>query len=189
MILLIDNYDSFTYNLYQYLSELHEHILVRRNDHITLEEIEVLQPEAIIFSPGPGRPAQAGCMEAMIRKFYAQIPMLGICLGHQAIGEVFGAKIVQAKEMMHGETSRIHILHDDPLFVTLEKDILVGRYHSLIIEQPDEILQITAVSDAGEIMAVTHRDYPVYGVQFHPESILTPCGKQIIKNFIEGSTN
>lgn len=188
MILLIDNYDSFTYNLYQYLGELHDDIQVRRNDAISIEDIKQLQPKAIVFSPGPGRPMQAGCMEAIIQHFYSTIPMLGICLGHQAIGEVFGAEIVAAKEKRHGETSTIRITQPLGLFKDLGDEICVGRYHSLIIEQPNDVLKITALSEAGEIMAIQHKHYPVYGVQFHPESILTPCGKQILKNFMEGRT-
>lgn len=188
MILLIDNYDSFTYNLYQYLGELHEQVEVIRNDQITPDAVDYLQPEAIIFSPGAGRPADAGYMEDIIRRFYRQIPMLGICLGHQAIGEVFGAAIVEAKEKMHGETSNIRLLNHENIFRGMENTLEVGRYHSLIIERPDDTLQVSAISEKGEIMAIQHRDYPVYGVQFHPESILTPCGKQILTNFITGRT-
>lgn len=188
MILLIDNYDSFTYNLYQYLGELHKDILVSRNDEVTINMISNLQPDAIIFSPGPGRPSGAGNMEQLITHFYKHIPMLGICLGHQAIGEVFGAKVVHAKEKLHGETSQIQILKKDAIFENLPQRIIVGRYHSLILEQPGNDLQITAISQNNEIMAIQHKQYPVYGVQFHPESLLTPHGKQILKNFIEGRT-
>lgn len=188
MILLLDNYDSFTYNLYQYLGEVYNDILVLRNDEVTLDTIRSLQPEAIIFSPGPGRPSDAGNMEQIISQFYKQIPMLGICLGHQAIGEVFGAEVVQAKEKLHGETSTIQLLKQDAIFAKLPQQIPVGRYHSLILEQPGNDVFVTAVSQNNEIMAIQHKQYPVYGVQFHPESLLTPHGKQILKNFIEGRT-
>lgn len=184
MILLLDNYDSFTYNLYQYLGELHDDIRVIRNDQIDVEKIEALRPDGIVFSPGSGVPSKAGHMEAIIKKYYTTIPMLGICLGHQAIGEVFGGCVKPAKEKKHGETSTITIMHPSILFASLSSTIEVGRYHSLIVEDIGSDIVITAKSDTDEIMAMEHKSYPVYGVQFHPESILTPCGKTILKNFV-----
>lgn len=186
MILLIDNYDSFTYNLFQYLSESDRDIQIVRNDQITIDEIQKCKPEAIIFSPGPGRPSDAGIMEIIIKTFYQQIPMLGICLGHQAIAEVFGSTITHAKEMKHGEVSNIYKQHDSLLFHNLPDIFPAGRYHSLIAEVLGSALEVTAVSEHGEVMALQHKQYPVYGVQFHPESLLTPDGKTILKNFMKG---
>lgn len=188
MILLVDNYDSFTYNLFQMIGTYDSDIQIIRNDQLTLQDIDEIKPSSIIFSPGPGQPSNAGIMEDIIRKFYKEIPMLGICLGHQAIGEVFGAVVTEAKEKMHGETSRILQTASSLLFEGLDDSFVVGRYHSLIIENPDNDLEITAVSKNGEIMAIQHKDYPVYGVQFHPESILTPQGSRIIENFIQRRT-
>lgn len=188
MILLIDNYDSFTYNLYQMIGMIHDDIRVVRNDKITLDAIEKMHPSCIIFSPGPGRPHEAGMMEEIIQTFYRRIPMLGICLGHQAIGEVFHASICEAKEKMHGEVSTIECIAPSPIFEGLSKHLRVGRYHSLILQNPGEEIIVTAVSDTGEIMAIQHKQYPVYGVQFHPESILTPYGHCIIENFIKRRT-
>jgi anthranilate synthase component 2 len=191
MILLIDNYDSFTYNLYQYIGEIYEDIKVFRNDKISLDEIERLNPDGIILSPGPGIPENAGICIEVVKKFGGKIPILGICLGHQAIGCAYGGKVVRANNIMHGKTSEISIVQNK-LFKNLENSINVMRYHSLIIEKntlPEE-LEVTAESlDDKEIMAVKHREYEVYGLQFHPESILTEKGKQIIKNFLEGICN
>lgn len=186
MILLIDNYDSFTYNLYQYVSEIERDVKVVRNDAITLQAIAQLQPDFIIFSPGPGYPRQAGIMEDIIQAFYKQIPMLGICLGHQAIGEVFGCQIQPAKEMKHGEVDDIQVNSLSPLFKDLTNTLRVARYHSLIVAHPSSELEVIATSNQGEIMAIQHKHYPLYGVQFHPESIMTPKGKQILYNFIKG---
>lgn len=184
MILVIDNYDSFTYNLVQYVSEIEPDICVKRNDAITLNEIKILAPDAIIFSPGPGIPSKAGIMEDIIQTYYQKIPMLGICLGHQAIAEVFQATITHAKRMMHGESSKIQIIDTGGIFENMTDSIMAGRYHSLIVENIKAPLMITAISEDQEVMAIAHQHYPVYGVQFHPESLLTPNGKQIIMNFI-----
>lgn len=185
MILLIDNYDSFTYNLYQYLGEVEPDIIVKRNDDITIEEIEKLHPTAIVISPGPGRPEEAGISMEVIQAFYKQIPILGICLGHQAIGAVFGANVVGAKQIMHGKTSIIEHSGMD-LFEDQDEKLEVMRYHSLVVEKeslPDE-LEVTATSmDDGEIMALKHREFPLYGLQFHPESIGTRTGKQMLHQF------
>jgi anthranilate synthase component II len=185
MILLIDNYDSFTYNLYQYLGEVEQEIIVKRNDDITIEEIEVLNPTAIVISPGPGRPEEAGISMEVIQSFYKKIPILGICLGHQAIGAVFGANVVGAKQIMHGKTSPIDHSGTD-LFAGQEQPLTVMRYHSLVVERESlsEELEVTATSlDDGEIMAVKHKQYPLYGLQFHPESIGTTIGKQLLHEF------
>ena len=186
MIILLDNYDSFTYNLYQYLLELGETVEVFRNDRITVEEIRDMQPKAIILSPGPGVPDQAGICIEVIKKLYQQIPILGVCLGHQAIGAAFGARIVQAREIKHGKTSRI--LHTgEGIFQYMTQPLEVMRYHSLVIEKaslPGQ-LDISATSmDDQEIMAIKHTIYPLYGIQFHPESIGTKAGKEMIKNFL-----
>lgn len=185
MILLIDNYDSFTYNLYQYLGEVEENIVVKRNDEITIAEIEALNPTAIVISPGPGRPEEAGISMEVIRKFYKSIPILGICLGHQAIGAAFGANVIGAKQIMHGKTSLIEHTGTD-LFAGQEQPLCVMRYHSLVVEKaslPDE-LEVTATSqDDHEIMALKHKEYPLYGLQFHPESIGTKTGKDLLHEF------
>lgn len=185
MILIIDNYDSFTYNLYQYLGEIEENIIVKRNDEITIAEIAALEPSAIIISPGPGRPENAGISMELIQTFYKQIPILGICLGHQAIGAAFGANVIGAKQIMHGKTSVIEHTGTD-LFVNQAPELPVMRYHSLVVEReslPAE-LEVTATSlDDGEIMALKHRDYPLYGLQFHPESIGTKTGKALLHEF------
>ncbi|MDA8220833.1 aminodeoxychorismate/anthranilate synthase component II [Desulfosporosinus sp.] len=186
MILLIDNYDSFSYNLYQLIGEINDDIKVMRNDELSVSEIEALQPTHIVISPGPGFPADAGVCEQTILKLKESTPILGVCLGHQAICEAFGAKIVHAKKMMHGKKSSIHIANGNEIFKGLPPLIEAARYHSLIAEKqgiPDELLVI-AEDQSGEIMGVKHRDYEVYGVQFHPESILTPKGKLIIANFL-----
>ncbi|SMC25065.1 anthranilate synthase component 2 [Clostridium acidisoli DSM 12555] len=191
MILLIDNYDSFTYNLYQYVGEIYEDILVKRNDEITLEEIKNLKPEGIIISPGPGIPEKAGICIEVIKKFAGSVPILGICLGHQAIGYAYGANVVRAKKIMHGKTSRIK--HDEiGIFKGIKSPLEVMRYHSLILDTknfPNE-LSITAKSqDDDVIMAVKHKIYEVYGLQFHPESIKTEFGRTMIRNFVEGICN
>ena len=188
MILLIDNYDSFAYNLYQLIGEISSDIMVSRNDKITLNKIKYLNPEAIILSPGPGRPADAGVCEDVIRRFAGQIPILGICLGHQAICEVFGARITYARELMHGKQSVAKLSPDSVLFAGLGEEMTVARYHSLAAD-PDtmpDVLKVTASTADGEVMAVEHTEYPVYGVQFHPESVLTPHGRGIIENFLKG---
>ena len=186
MILLIDNYDSFSYNVYQLVGTVNPDLKVIRNDEMTEEEIEVLKPTHIILSPGPGRPADAGICEDVIRAFAGKVPILGICLGHQAICEVFGAEITYAKELMHGKQSVATLDTDSRLFRGMKKQMTVARYHSLAAN-PDtlpECLKVTAVTPDGEIMAVEHKEYPVYGVQFHPESVLTPDGIGIIRNFL-----
>ena len=186
MILLIDNYDSFTFNLYQLAGVYNKDIKVIKNDEMTAEEIIKLSPSHIIISPGPGRPSAAGVCEKVIKAAAGQIPLLGICLGHQAVCEVYGAKITYAKTVMHGKTSLVHIANGSPLFRGLAPVIEAGRYHSLSAKRdtlPDELL-VTAEDDGGEVMGVKHKDYDVYGLQFHPESILTPCGAVMIENFL-----
>ncbi|WP_409305275.1 anthranilate synthase component II [Peribacillus sp. SCS-155] len=187
MILLIDNYDSFTYNLYQYIGEIDEDIVVRRNDEITLEEIAEMKPEMIILSPGPGRPENAGVCIPVINKFFDKIPLLGVCLGHQAIGAAFGANITAASKICHGKTSDM-VHNGEALFANLPSQVEVMRYHSLVIEREAAIEDLDILARDlydGEIMAVKHSRYPVYGVQFHPESIGTADGREMIKNFIE----
>lgn len=184
---MIDNYDSFTYNLVQMVGNVREDILVIRNDQYTLEEIEALNPSHIILSPGPGYPKDAGICEVLVDQLKGICPILGVCLGHQGICEVFGGEIVLANQLMHGKYSDIHIANGSRLFKGLPPIIQGARYHSLIAKRetlPDELLVI-AEDNQGEIMAVKHRDYEIYGVQFHPESILTPMGHKIIKNFLE----
>ena len=186
MILLIDNYDSFSYNLYQLIGELESNIKVVRNDEYTVEEIEAMAPSHIILSPGPGRPDQAGICEEVVEKLQGKIPILGVCLGHQAICEVFGAKVTYAKQLMHGKQSEVS-LKESKLFQGIGEVTTVARYHSLIAQKDTipETLKVTAVTEDGEVMAVEHKEYPVYGVQFHPESILTPEGRTMLKNFLE----
>ncbi len=188
MLLMIDNYDSFTYNLVQYLGELGEDVKVVRNDAITLEEIEALAPERIVLSPGPCTPKEAGISVPLIRRFAGRMPILGVCLGHQSIGEAFGGKIVHAQQLMHGKTSLIHH-RGEGVFQGLPDPFTAIRYHSLAIERDSkpEVLEVTAWTDDGEIMGVRHKTLPVEGVQFHPESILTEHGHALLKNFIEGS--
>ena len=186
MILLIDNYDSFSYNLYQLVGEINPDIKVVRNDEICICDIEKLAPSHIIISPGPGRPIDAGICEEVIGYFAGKIPILGVCLGHQAICETFGGKVTYAKELMHGKKSRVTIDNNCKLFMGLPDKIDVARYHSLAAERkslPDS-LQIIATTEDKEIMAVAHKEYEVYGVQFHPESILTPEGKKILANYL-----
>jgi anthranilate synthase component II len=186
MLLMIDNYDSFTFNLVQYFGELGQAVVVRRNDKISLEEIKALKPERIVISPGPGVPAEAGVSEAVIREFGPGLPVLGVCLGHQALGEVFGGTVERAPELMHGKVSRIQ--HNQAgLFEGLPQDFQATRYHSLVVRRedlPDE-LEVTAWTNSGLIMGLQHRRYPVYGVQFHPESILTEHGKDLLRNFLK----
>ncbi|PKN60769.1 MAG: anthranilate/aminodeoxychorismate synthase component II [Deltaproteobacteria bacterium HGW-Deltaproteobacteria-11] len=185
MILMIDNYDSFTYNLVQYLQQLGAEVLVKRNDAISVEEIEALAPEAIFLSPGPRSPKEAGITVAVIRRFHQTIPMLGVCLGHQAIGYAFGADVVRAGRVMHGKTSPI--LNDgQTIFQGLPSPLTAGRYHSLIVDRGSlpPCLKISAETAEGEVMGLRHETYPVEGIQFHPESILTPQGKRIIRNFL-----
>ncbi len=185
MILLIDNYDSFTYNLYQYIGVFQPDIKVVRNDKITIEDIQNMKPERIVLSPGPKSPKEAGiCMEA-VKEFYDKVPILGICLGHQCIGETFGGAVSYAKELYHGKQSQIK--HDGKgLFEGIDSPIKAARYHSLAVQMQDlpECLKVTAVTEDGEIMAMEHTKFPVYGLQFHPESIYTEHGKRMIENFV-----
>ena len=187
MILLIDNYDSFSYNLYQLIGEVRSDIEVSRNDKITIDEIEKLNPDAIILSPGPGRAENAGICIDIVRKFHDRIPILGVCLGHQAICVAFGGEVSYAKRLMHGKSSEISLDYDY-LFKGLPSEISVGRYHSLSLVKdtlPDCLDVISKAKDDGEVMAVKHNRFNVYGLQFHPESILTPDGITIIENFID----
>lgn len=190
MILLIDNYDSFAYNLYQLIGSIDDQIKVIRNDEMTISEIEDLNPDTIVISPGPGKPSDAGNIEEVIKYFYNKKPILGVCLGHQAICEAFGSAISYAKTLMHGKSSVIEI-SDDDIFRGLGQETKVARYHSLAVKEDSlaKELEILARSDDGEIMAVKHQEYPVYGLQFHPESILTSDGKKIIENFLGVKTN
>lgn len=187
MIVLIDNYDSFSYNLYQLIGSVEPDIKVVRNDAYTVEEIEAMKPEAIILSPGPGKPSDAGiCIEA-IRYFAGRVPIFGVCLGHQAICEAFGATVSYAKELMHGKQKEIRQIGENQLFQGLPETFLAARYHSLAALKtslPEE-LKVTAESEDGEVMAVEHTKYPIYGVQFHPESVMTPDGKIMIENFMD----
>ena len=188
MILLIDNYDSFSYNLYQLIGAVEPDIKVVRNDECTLEEIAEMKPEAIILSPGPGRPEDAGICIPVIKEFAGKIPILGVCLGHQSICEAFGGTVSYAKELMHGKKKLMYKTGESQLFKGLPDTFAAARYHSLaaVRETMPEELKITAETEDGEIMGVMHRDYPIYGVQFHPESILTPDGYEILKNFCDG---
>ena len=187
MILLIDNYDSFSYNLYQLAGELDPDLTVVRNDEVTIGQIRKMKPDVILLSPGPGRPSEAGICEEVVRNLAGEFPIRGVCLGHQAICEAFGATVSYAKELMHGKTSQAKLDLTSPLFQGMEKEIQVARYHSLAAVRetlPAELKVIAETAD-GEVMAVAHTEYPVYGLQFHPESVLTPDGKQILKNFLE----
>ena len=184
MILLIDNYDSFSYNLYQVVGDLDPSIAVIRNDDKTVSDIAAMNPEAIILSPGPGRPKDAGVIEDVVKNLGGKIPILGICLGHQAIGEAFGARITYAKRLMHGKASAVTLDQASPLFANCPEVIQAGRYHSLAVDRstlPDN-LKVIAETDDGEVMAIADEAKQIYGIQFHPESILTPKGKQILKN-------
>ena len=185
MILMIDNYDSFTYNLVQYLGEMGQQLKIFRNDKITIEEIEALKPDRIVISPGPCTPLEAGVSVATIEHFAGKIPILGVCLGHQSIGQAFGGEVVRAGRLMHGKTSMIH--HDgEGVFKGLPNPFEATRYHSLVIrrETMPDCLQITAETDMREVMGVRHKEYAVEGVQFHPESILTQDGKKLLANFV-----
>ncbi|MBQ7129378.1 MAG: aminodeoxychorismate/anthranilate synthase component II [Clostridia bacterium] len=186
MILLIDNYDSFSYNLYQLIGSLTPDIKVIRNDEMTVEQIEKLNPKAIIISPGPGRPENAGVCVETVQKLGNKIPIFGVCLGHQSICMAYGAKITYAKQLMHGKQSVIKFDKNSPIFKNIEENEKVARYHSLAVDESTvpECLQIIARADDGEVMAVKHKEYNVYGLQFHPESIMTPSGKTMLKNFI-----
>jgi len=186
MILVIDNYDSFTYNLVQYFGELGEEILVKRNDEITIPEIEALAPEKLCVSPGPCTPNEAGISCDVIKHFGGKIPLLGVCLGHQCIGQVYGGEVVRAERLMHGKTSPIHHRGEN-IFANLPNPFEATRYHSLLVK-PESLpacLKITAETTEGEIMGLAHRELPVYGVQFHPESILTTEGKKLLRNFLD----
>jgi anthranilate synthase component 2 len=187
MILLIDNYDSFSYNLYQLIGQVNPDIKVSRNDKITIEEIRKLNPEAIILSPGPGKPENAGICMDLVKEFHDKIPILGVCLGHQAICAALGGEVSHAKRLMHGKSSKISLDYDF-IFKSLPSEISVGRYHSLSLVEdslPDCLEIISKARDDGEVMAVKHRNFNVYGLQFHPESILTPDGLTVIENFLE----
>ena len=185
MILMIDNYDSFTYNLVQYLGEMGEDLLVHRNDKITVKKIEKLKPTCIIISPGPGGPEDAGVSCATIRHFAGKVPILGVCLGHQCIGHVFGGRVRQAERLMHGKTSPVY--HDGKgLFAGLPDPFAAARYHSLLVERKScpKVLALTAWTEEGEVMGLRHKDFLVEGVQFHPESVMTQGGKMLLKNFL-----
>lgn len=185
MILVIDNYDSFTYNLVQYLGELDQEPVVRRNDEISIQEVEELRPARIVISPGPGRPSDAGISLMLIQHFAGRVPLLGVCLGHQAIAQAFGASIVRATEVMHGKSSEV--FHDGrSIFESLESPFTAGRYHSLVVspETMPECLEVSARTRDGVIMGIRHREKQVEGVQFHPESILTSAGKRMLLNFV-----
>ncbi len=186
MILVIDNYDSFTYNLVHFIGTMYDNIIVKRNDEIKLEEVFDLQPLAIIISPGPCTPEKAGISIELIRQASGKIPLLGVCLGHQAIGVAFGAKVEKAKSVMHGKTSLIKH-NSSPLYKGIKLPFVAGRYHSLAIlrETLPEELVIDAETDDGEIMGIHHKRHKTFGVQFHPESVLTPCGKRLLRNFLE----
>ena len=185
MVLVIDNYDSFTYNLVQYLGEMGVEMQVQRNDQISLDQIRALKPERILVSPGPCSPRESGLSNDIIRAFGPQVPVLGVCLGHQCIGHVFGANVVVNYRMMHGKTSPIHH-HGQDLFAGIPNPFMATRYHSLVIDRQTvpPCLEITAESDEGEIMGVRHREMQIWGVQFHPESILTEHGRTLLKNFL-----
>lgn len=188
MILLIDNYDSFVYNLYQFIAEIELDVKIVRNDKITPEEIEELSPDAIVISPGPGKPSDAGVCIEVIQKLKGKFPILGVCLGHQAIAEAFGATVGHAKQLMHGKVSVLEdVKTDSVMFQRLEKPVKVARYHSLAVEEatlPEE-LEVTARSKDNEVMAMEHKTYPIYGLQFHPESVMTPEGFKMIENFLK----
>ena len=190
MILLIDNYDSFSYNLFRLVGTLNPDIRVVRNDLLSVPEIEALSPEAILLSPGPGRPADAGICEEAVQKLSGKIPILGVCLGHQAICEAFGGTVGYAKALMHGKSSLTKLAPSCPLFQDLPPEIPVARYHSLAAKEPlPPDLEAAAVAENGEIMALQHKTHPTFGLQFHPESILTPDGETILKNFLTFAQN
>lgn len=187
MILLIDNYDSFSFNLYQLVGSIDPHIKVIRSDELTVAEIQALKPDYVILSPGPGRPADAGVYEELIKTCKGKFPILGVCLGHQAIGEAFGATVSYAKTVMHGKQSPVKVMNQSKLFKGLGQEFPVARYHSLAVLEdtiPEELI-ITSETEDGEVMSFEHKDYPIYGLQFHPESILTPDGEQMMRNFLD----
>lgn len=190
MIYLIDNYDSFSYNLYQLIGEVDPAIEVLRNDALSVEDLEAKNPEAVILSPGPGRPADAGICEEAVLKLSGKVPILGVCLGHQAICEAFGGTVGYAKELMHGKSSLVKVDTQSPLFNGLPTEVRVARYHSLATDEGSlpECLRVISRADDGEVMAVQHAEFPTYGVQFHPESILTPDGRAMIENFLAIAT-
>lgn len=190
MIYLIDNYDSFSYNLYQLIGEVDPSIEVVRNDALSAEELAAKNPEAVILSPGPGRPADAGICEEVVLKLSGIVPILGVCLGHQAICEAFGGSVGYAKELMHGKSSLVKIDTESPLFNGLPAKVQVARYHSLAADEESlpECLRVISRANDGEVMAVQHAEFPTYGVQFHPESILTPDGRAMIENFLAIAT-
>jgi anthranilate synthase/aminodeoxychorismate synthase-like glutamine amidotransferase len=185
MLLLLDNYDSFTFNLAQYLGELGAPPVVKRNDEISLDEVETMHPDHIVISPGPGRPEDAGISVELIRRFGPTTPVLGVCLGHQGIGIAFGGQVVRARQLMHGKTSSVQ--HDGRgVFKGVQQPFVAGRYHSLVVAEPlPEALEMAASTEDGTIMGVRHRTFPVHGVQFHPESVLTGEGRQLLRNFLE----
>jgi anthranilate synthase/aminodeoxychorismate synthase-like glutamine amidotransferase len=185
MVLVIDNYDSFTYNLVQYFGELGSDVVVKRNDEVTIDDIRLLAPERICLSPGPGRPEQAGVCNSVIQELGPSVPVLGVCLGHQCIGATFGGEVGPAPRLMHGKTSAVKH-NDSGIFAGVKNPFDAMRYHSLIVDRESlpDCLQITAETDEGEIMGLQHRDFPIHGVQFHPESILTPEGLRLIENFL-----
>ena len=186
MLLLIDNYDSFSYNLVQMFGSLNPDIRVVRNDAVTVEEIRRMHPSHVVLSPGPGYPSQAGICREAVRELTGEVPILGVCLGQQAVCEAYGAATAPARQLMHGKQSLVKIENDCSLFQGLPGEILAARYHSLAVkrETMPDCLQVTAVAENGEVMAAAHRKFPVFGLQFHPESILTPLGKKILENFI-----
>ena len=185
MLLLLDNYDSFTFNLAQYLGELGAALLVKRNDEISLDDVGEMRPDHIVISPGPGRPEDAGISVELIRRFGPTTPLLGVCLGHQSIGIAFGGQVVRARQLMHGKTSSVQ--HDGRgVFKGVQQPFVAGRYHSLVVGEPlPESLEMAARTEDGTIMGVRHRTFPVHGVQFHPESVLTGEGRQLLRNFLE----
>jgi anthranilate synthase component II len=190
MLVMIDNYDSFTYNLVQYFYDLKQDVKVFRNDEITVEEVLAMNPDHIVISPGPGGPSEAGISIDLIQEAAGKIPILGVCLGHQVIGEAFGGNIIHAKSIMHGKTSKIQH-HGEGVFKNIRPGFDATRYHSLVIERESlpECIEIVAETDDGEIMGVVHKEYPIYGIQFHPESILTRTGKRILANFLDGNAS
>jgi anthranilate synthase/aminodeoxychorismate synthase-like glutamine amidotransferase len=185
MIVVIDNYDSFTYNLVQYLGELGADVTVFRNDRVLVEELRALAPSHLVISPGPGDPTEGGISNEVIREFYQTTPILGVCLGHQCIGHVFGGVVTRAPRLMHGKTSRIFHTGGS-IFEGVPNPFNAGRYHSLVVQEPlPAELQLTAFTETGEVMGLQHKRFPLFGVQFHPESVLTPHGKQLLRNFME----
>jgi anthranilate synthase/aminodeoxychorismate synthase-like glutamine amidotransferase len=185
MLVMIDNYDSFTYNLVQFFGEFGVDMRVFRNDRVTCEQVRTMQPEQLVISPGPGTPDDAGVSNQLIRELGPHIPTLGVCLGHQCIGQVFGGRVVRAGRLMHGKTSQVYH-YGDRLYTGVGSPFTATRYHSLIVEEPlPPALEITAFTKEGEVMGLRHKEYPIFGVQFHPESILTESGMQILKNFIQ----